>query len=99
MKNRKTNEAMAKAEIYEALYQMNAAFASIVCHCRALHRTGLFRAQAVRLFPSFVQELQAEINMEFLNRLHTAEESDWVLHGKVRERWEKYLKAEPKQRK
>jgi hypothetical protein len=99
MKNSKIDDAKAKAEIYQTLYQMNAAFASIVGHCRALHRTGLFRTRAVRLFPSFVQELQAEINMEFLNPLHTAEESDWVLHGKVRERWEKYLKAESKQRK
>jgi hypothetical protein len=43
--------------------------------------------------PSFVQELQAECNQEFLETLHQLELDDWGRHGRVREKWEKYLRG------
>ena len=35
--------------------------------------------------PSFTQELQAEINQEFLEDLHQLELDDWSRYGKVRQ--------------
>lgn len=82
-----------KAEIYRALYEMNAAFENAKLQCRRLRQTGMFNSKASKLFPSFIEELQSEINSEFLVPLHSAEMSDWSRHGKVRQRWEKYLKG------
>jgi hypothetical protein len=76
------------------------AFAAIVGHCDTLQQTGLFKSKAAKLFSSFTQELQAEINQEFLEDLHQLELDDWSRHGKVREKWEKYLRGpEPKRKK
>jgi hypothetical protein len=76
------------------------AFAAIVGHCDTLRQTGLFKSKAAKMFSSFTQELQAEINQEFLEDLHQLELDDWSRHGKVREKWEKYLRGpEPKRKK
>jgi hypothetical protein len=89
-----------KAEIYETLSSLNIAFAGIVQHLQTLQKTGLFSSKASKLLPSFVQELQAECNQEFLETLHQLELDDWGRHGRVREKWEKYLRGpEPKQKK
>lgn len=89
-----------KAEIYETLSSLNMAFAGIVQHLQTLQRTGLFTTKAAKLLPSFVQELQAECNQEFLETLHQMELDDWGRHGRVREKWEKYLRGpEPKRKK
>lgn len=86
-------DAVEKAEIYHTLYELNAAFAQVILHCRALVETGLFTGKAVKLFPAFVQELQAEINQDILNPLESIELEDWARYGKVRQRWEKYLRG------
>lgn len=88
-----------KAEIYERLSALNREFLAIVQNLRALQQTGLFKAKATKLFGSFAQELQAEINQEFLAALEAWELDDWYEHGKVRAKWEKYLRGpEPKKR-
>ncbi|HEV8493086.1 MAG TPA: hypothetical protein VGR76_12485 [Candidatus Angelobacter sp.] len=81
-----------KVEIYETLSRLNLAFAGIVQHLQTLQRTGLFKSKAAKLFPGFAQELQAEFNQEFLSDLHQLELDDWGRYGKVRQRWEKYLR-------
>jgi hypothetical protein len=81
-----------KAQIYETLSALNTAFAGIVQHLRTLHQTGLFRSKASKLLPRFVQELQAECNQEFLEPLEAIELEDWNRFGKVRQKWEKYLR-------
>jgi hypothetical protein len=44
--------------------------------------------------------LQAEFNQELLEPLHDLELNEWNEHGKVRQKWEKYLRGpEPKRRK
>ena len=82
-----------KVEIYRALQELNAAFASIVGNCAALQQTGLFSSKASKLLPSFVQELQAECNQEFLEPLHQLELEEWGRFGRVREKYEKYLRG------
>lgn len=86
------NNADEKAGIYETISAMNRAFAGIVQHLQTLHRTGLFKSKAAKLFPSFTLELQAEFNQEFLENLHQLELDDWGRYGKAREKWEKYLR-------
>jgi hypothetical protein len=81
-----------KAEVYETLSSLNLAFAGIVQHLQTLHKTGLFKSRASRLFPSFAQELQAEINSEFLQPLYDLELNDCSEQGTVRQRWEKYIR-------
>jgi hypothetical protein len=88
-----------KSEIYETLSSLNMAFAGIVQHLHTLQKTGLFSSKAAKLLPSFAQELQAECNQEFLETLHQLELDDWGRHGRVREKWEKYLRGpEPKRK-
>ena len=81
-----------KAGIYETLSSLNTAFAGIVQHLQTLQRTGLFKSKTAKLFPSFAQELQSEINQELLEDLHQLELDDWGRYGKAREKWEKHLR-------
>jgi len=88
-----------KSEIYETLSSLNMAFAGIVQHLQTLQKTGLFSSKAAKLLPSFIQELLAECNQEFLETLHQLELDDWGRYGRVREKYEKYLRGpEPKQK-
>jgi len=86
------NNADKKAEIYETISSMNRAFAGIVQHLHTLQKTGLFKSNSAKLFPSFTLELQAEFNQEFLEDLHQLELDDWGRYGKARQRWEKELR-------
>ena len=87
-----TTDVTQKSRIYHTLSELNLAFAAIVGHCDTLQQTGLFKSKAAKLFSSFTQELQAEMNQEFLEDLHQLELDDWNRHGKVRQKWEKYLR-------
>lgn len=81
-----------KLRIYHILYRMNRSFAAIVIHCRALEEAGLFQTKVTRRYQGFTQELQAEINGELLDTLHTTELEEWYRFGKVRQAWEKSLR-------
>jgi hypothetical protein len=81
-----------KAQIYETLSGLNVAFSGIVQHLNTLQKTGLFKSKTAKLFPDFTQELQAEVNQEFLEELHQLELDDWGRYGKAREKWEKHLR-------
>jgi hypothetical protein len=81
-----------KAEIYRTLHELNAAFSAIVGHCDTLQQTGLFKPKSAKLFSNFAQELQAEINQDFLEDLHQLELDDWNRFGKVRDARDKELR-------
>lgn len=87
-----TIDVTQKSHIYHTLSELNTAFAAIVGHCHTMQQTGLFKSKAAKLFSSFTQELQSELNVEFLETLQQLEMDDWNRHGKVRQKWEKYLK-------
>jgi hypothetical protein len=87
-----TFDVTQKTEVYETLSSLNTAFAGIVQHLQTLHRTGLFKSRAAKLFPSFTLELQAEFNQEFLEDLHQLELDDWGRYGKARDKYEKHLR-------
>ena len=87
-----TIDVTQKSRIYHTLSEIDKAFAAIVGHCDTLQQTGLFKSKAAKLFSNFTQELQAEMNQEFLEDLHQLELDDWSRYGKVREKSEKFLK-------
>jgi hypothetical protein len=82
-----------KAAIYHTLSQINSAFAAIVEHYQDLHKAGLLSARYMRLYQGFTRELQSEFNQDFLLALHNVEFDDWNRFGKVRQQWEKHLRA------
>jgi hypothetical protein len=86
------NPKITKAQIYETLSKLNAAFAEIVLHSRTLQQAGLSNSKVAKLFPDFAQEMQAEFNQEFLEHLHQRELDDWNEYGKARQKYEKYLR-------
>jgi hypothetical protein len=99
MSRKNVLDVNGKVEIYRTLHELNAAFAAIVGSCDVLQRTRLFSSKASKLLASFVQELQAECNQEFLETMHQLELDDWGRFGRVREKWEKYLRGpEPKRK-
>jgi len=81
-----------KLDVYHAIYRLNLSFAAIVRRCRDLQQTKVFRRKFLELFEGFAQELQAEMNQEFVETLNDVEQHDWYRFGKVRQSWEKYLK-------
>ena len=81
-----------KAGVYETLSSLNTAFAGIVQDLQKLQRTGSFKTKSAKLFSSLAQELQAEINQDFLEDLHQLELDDWGEYGKARDKYEKHLR-------
>jgi len=81
-----------KAGVYETLSSLNTAFAGIVQHLDTLQKTGPFKPKSAKLFSGLAQELQAEINQDFLEDLHQLELDDWNRFGKVRDARDKELR-------
>jgi hypothetical protein len=86
-----TFDVTKKLEIYHTLYRLNRSFAAIVTHCQTLEAIRFFPSKSLRNFQGFTQELQAEMNQEFLEILHGTELEDWNRFGKVRQAREKEL--------
>ena len=86
-------DAAQKTEIYHTLYQLSSAFAAIVGHCETLRQSGMLKPKFATLYAAFAQELQGELHSEVLLTLHGIEDDDWVRFGKVRDKWEKYLRG------
>lgn len=98
MKMSTTFDITKKARIYHTLAQMTSSFSSIVRYCEELEQTGALTPKTKRRFQAFTVELQAEISIQAIERIDHMEASDWHTSGKVREKWEKYLRgSEPKQ--
>jgi hypothetical protein len=85
-------DAAQKNQVYRILYRLNLSFARIVDCCRELQRSGVYRTKFARLHQAFTQELQAEINEEALEILHTIETGDLNRFGKVRDARNKELR-------
>jgi hypothetical protein len=81
-----------KPRIYHTLYLLNSAFADIVGHIQTLRDNGVFRREYTRLYQSFAQELQAQINDEAFEILPMVELDDLNRFGRVRDAWERSLR-------
>jgi hypothetical protein len=95
----KTLDVTEKARIYHTLAQMSSSFSSIVQYCADLERAGALPPERRRLFQAFTVEVQGELNLEILHHMENIEMEHWTKGGKVRDRWEKYLRGEPEPRK
>lgn len=85
-------DAAGKLGIYHTVYRLNLSFTNIVKHCAALGGYGMFTAKFTRLYQSYAQELQAEINQDVLETLDGIESHDMFRFGKVRSAREKELR-------
>jgi hypothetical protein len=81
-----------KLLVYHTLYRLNLSFSNIVTHCRTLQEAGVLTAKSIRLFQGYAQELQAEMNQELLETMHSIELDDWGRFGKMRQAEEKRLR-------
>jgi hypothetical protein len=87
-----------KARVYETLSSLNLAFAGIVQNLQTMQQSGTLTPKYTRLFQGFTQEVQAEINLEVLEAMDRVEMDDWARFGRVREKWEKYLRGQNRNR-
>jgi hypothetical protein len=85
-------DAAGKLCIYRAIHRLNLSFANIVANCRALRESGILSPKFTRLYQSYAQELQAEINEEVVALLDEVELRDMHRFGKVRLAREKELR-------
>ena len=89
-----------RTEIYETLSGINLAFAAIVEHLQTMRQSRILNSRYAHVLQGLTHELRAEINVGLLESMSQSEERDWTRYGKVRIKWEKYLKGpEPKPRK
>jgi len=86
------NDVTKKLLIYHTLYRLNLSFSNIVTRCRELQDAGVITSRSSKVFQGYTQELQAEINQELLETMHTTELDDWGRFGKIRLAEEKRLK-------
>jgi hypothetical protein len=94
MKTAKTFDSIEKARIYHTLSNMSSSFSSIVRYCEDLQQAGILTPRYKRLFQAFTMEVHAELNHQILEAVDQIELADWGRFGKVREKWEKYLRFE-----
>ena len=87
-------EVTKKLHIYHTLYRLNLSFTNIVSHCNTLEKAGVFTSKYAKIFRGYTQELQAEMNEEVLEIMHSTELDDWGRFGKVRQARDKEL-ADP----
>jgi hypothetical protein len=89
-----------RTEVYETLSGINLAFAAVVDHLQTMRQSRILNPRYARVLQGLTHELRAEINVATLESLSRIEEREWTHYGKVRIKWEKYLRGpEPKRRK
>jgi len=100
------SDSVRKLRTYQIIYRMNLSFANIVAICSRLHKSGILTPKRARLYKSFAQELQADINENLMNTMQNVEFRDQARFGKIRQQWEKetsdpddvFLQAEERQK-
>jgi hypothetical protein len=95
MKTTKIFDITEKARIYHMLAQMSSSFSSIIRYCADLEQAGALTPKAKNRFQAFTVEVQGELNLEILEHMDGIEMEDWARAGRVRAKWEKYLRGEP----
>jgi hypothetical protein len=85
-------DANAKLRIYHTIYRLNLSFGNIVANCLVLGESGILSPKFTRLYQSYAQELQAEINEEVVSIMDEVELRDMHRFGKARTAREKELR-------
>jgi hypothetical protein len=96
MKTGKTFDVTEKARIYHTLAQMSSSFSSIIRYCDELEQAGVLTTKYRYLFQAFTIEVQGGLDLQILEHMDGIEMEDWARGGKVRDKWEKYLRFEKK---
>ena len=97
-----TPDVTQKAEIYETLSALNLAFGAIAEHLQTMRQIGVLRVPDTRLC---LKDSRGSLQVRsqrgtLLEKMNQIELVDWARYGKVRIKWEKYLRGpEPKRRK
>lgn len=73
-----------RAKLYEALFQINSSFDSVVKRLRDLENTQKLNSERLGELRGFAQEVQLHINNRVLEELQNLEGSDWYHFGKFR---------------
>ena len=94
-----TPDVTQNTDVYETISGINLAFAAIVDHLTTMRQRGILRGQYGRVLQGLAHELRAEINVELLDKMNHIEMQDWTRYGKVRIKWEKYLRGPESKRK
>jgi hypothetical protein len=84
--------ANTKSTNYRTLYRINRCFDFVTEQLPLLTQAGLLSRKSLRNFQGYTQELQAEINQELLEVLHSVELKNWARFGKIRQAEEKRLR-------
>jgi hypothetical protein len=79
--------------------RMRSSFSSIPRYCADLEQAGALTPRAKHRFQAFTVEVQGELNLEILEHMDRIEMEDWARGGRVREKWEKYLRDESSRKK
>ncbi len=98
MKTIKIFDITEKTRIYHTLAQMSSSFSSIIRYCAELEQAGVLTPKYKHLFQAFTVEVQGELNLEILQHMESIESEDWSRGGRVRDKWEKYLRFEKEKR-
>ena len=94
MKTIATFDITQKTRIYHTMAQLTSSFSSIMRYCEELEQAGVLTAKYRRLYQAFTMEIQAQLNSDILEHMDSIEMDDWNRSGRVRDKWEKYLRSE-----
>jgi hypothetical protein len=94
MKTAETFDITQKTRIYHTIAQLTSSFSSIMRYCEELEQAGALTAKYRRLYQAFTVEIQAQLNSDILEYMDSIEMDDWNRSGRVRDKWEKYLRFE-----
>ena len=86
-------KAKPKFVLYQALYNLNAAFESLAAEIERLTETKTIRPATLKLYRATSEELRSAINHRVTGVLLMVEERDWHHFGHARIRQEKRVKV------
>src|SRR6185437_5113017 len=71
---------------------------ALKCRFEAFSRKCLERTPCTRLYQAFTRGIQAQLNSDILEHMDSIEMDDWNRSGRVRDKWQKYLRFEGQKR-
>jgi len=79
--------------------RMSSSFSSILRYCADLEQAGALTPRAKHRFQAFTVAGSRRAESEILEHMDRIEMEDWARGGRVREKWEKYLRDESSRKK
>ena len=73
-----------KRRTYQALSDLNRAFAAVTRNCHILENSGFLPIFKMNVFRGLVLELQSQISHDVVDRMHAVEDADMYRFGQIR---------------